>query len=262
MIVKEAMANGRLAAPAANPVLLAYAGEHGVPPDAVAIAAAVMQPWSNVVPSGAVSPEMFAANRRALELVGAGVDPAGELARLAPSPTSTGINAACCHGSRLAGMTDPDALAEALLELTTALTIELHPAIAELAMPGHFEAVVRPPRRSSSSLRRASPPIAAAPPLSPWPPWPSRRRLGQRSGWPMGVATETRFCRRSRWRPSTWWRPAAAVRSGWRRWPAAGCAHRTDAGRRPARSAALARHGRLRAWYPVWERLMSVSSCG
>lgn len=37
-------------------------------------------------------------------------------------------------------MTDPDALAEALLELTTALTIELHPAIAELAMPGHFEA--------------------------------------------------------------------------------------------------------------------------
>ena len=61
VIVKEAMANGRLAAPAANPVLLAYAGEHGVPPDAVAIAAAVMQPWSNVVLSGAVSPEMFAA---------------------------------------------------------------------------------------------------------------------------------------------------------------------------------------------------------
>ncbi len=86
VIVKEAMANGRLAAPAANPVLLAYAGEHGVPPDAVAIAAAVMQPWSNVVLSGAVSPEMFAANRRALELVGAGVDPAGELARLRTQP--------------------------------------------------------------------------------------------------------------------------------------------------------------------------------
>ena len=87
IVRKEAMANGRLAAPAANPVLLAYAGEHGgFPPDAVAIAAAVMQPWSNVVLSGAVSPEMFAANRRALELVGAGVDPAGELAQLRTQP--------------------------------------------------------------------------------------------------------------------------------------------------------------------------------
>ena len=35
-------------------------------------------------------------------------------------------------------MTDADDLAELLLELTTSLTVELHPAIADVAMPGHF----------------------------------------------------------------------------------------------------------------------------
>ena len=43
-------------------------------------------------------------------------------------------------------MTDPDALAEALLELTTALTIEFHPAIAEFHA-GPFRGG-RPGRRS------------------------------------------------------------------------------------------------------------------
>jgi hypothetical protein len=36
-------------------------------------------------------------------------------------------------------VTDPDDLAELLLELTTSLTVELHAAIADVAMPGHFQ---------------------------------------------------------------------------------------------------------------------------
>jgi hypothetical protein len=41
-------------------------------------------------------------------------------------------------------MSDADELAELLLELTTALTVELHPAIAELAMPGQYEPIAAP----------------------------------------------------------------------------------------------------------------------
>ncbi len=51
VIVKEAMANGRLA-------------EH----DHLALAAAVAQPWSTIVLSGAVSPAMLRSNLRALRL--------------------------------------------------------------------------------------------------------------------------------------------------------------------------------------------------
>ncbi len=40
--------------------------------------------------------------------------------------------------ARLRGV-EPDDLAELLLELTTSLTVELHAAIADVAMPGHFE---------------------------------------------------------------------------------------------------------------------------
>jgi hypothetical protein len=36
-------------------------------------------------------------------------------------------------------MSDADDLADLLLELTTSLAVELHAAIADLAMPGHFE---------------------------------------------------------------------------------------------------------------------------
>jgi hypothetical protein len=39
---------------------------------------------------------------------------------------------------------DPDALADKLLALTTELVVELHPAIAGLAMPGHFVAAGQP----------------------------------------------------------------------------------------------------------------------
>jgi hypothetical protein len=40
-----------------------------------------------------------------------------------------------CDTSRV----DADDLADLLLELTTSLTVELHPAIAAVAMPGHFQ---------------------------------------------------------------------------------------------------------------------------
>jgi hypothetical protein len=66
-------------------------------------------------------------------------------------------------------VTDADELADALLEMTTALTVELHPAISELAMPGHFEpdgqaaaAVFRQPRQGEPTHRSgpASEPVS------------------------------------------------------------------------------------------------------
>jgi aryl-alcohol dehydrogenase-like predicted oxidoreductase len=83
VIVKEALANGRLTVHGAEPALLAYAGERGLPPDAVAMAAAISQPWSDVVLSGAVSPQMLASNLRALELDLDQSRPADELAQIA-----------------------------------------------------------------------------------------------------------------------------------------------------------------------------------
>ena len=122
-------------------------------------------------------------------------------------------------------MTDPDALAEALLELTTALTIELHPAIAELAMPGHFEpagpaaaAVFQQPPEGEPTHRSgaASEPVAAlAEQAAAEPP----------SGWPTVVATATRSCRHSRCGLLPGGGPPQPARSGWRRWPAAECVH-------------------------------------
>lgn len=41
-------------------------------------------------------------------------------------------------------MSDADLLADELFEMTTQLTIKLHPAIAELAQPGHFEPLGEP----------------------------------------------------------------------------------------------------------------------
>jgi aryl-alcohol dehydrogenase-like predicted oxidoreductase len=69
VIVKEALANGRLTIHGTEPALLAYSRERDLPPDAVAIAAAISQPWSDVVLSGAVSPSMLHSNLRARELV-------------------------------------------------------------------------------------------------------------------------------------------------------------------------------------------------
>jgi aryl-alcohol dehydrogenase-like predicted oxidoreductase len=82
VIVKEALANGRLTIHGAEPALLAYARDRDLPPDAVAIAAAISQPWSDVVLSGAVSPAMLHSNLRARELVLEGARPADELPQL------------------------------------------------------------------------------------------------------------------------------------------------------------------------------------
>jgi aryl-alcohol dehydrogenase-like predicted oxidoreductase len=82
VIVKEALANGRLTIHGAEPALLAYARDRDVSPDAIAIAAAIAQPWSDVVLSGAVSPEMLTSNLQALEVIPDGARAANELSRL------------------------------------------------------------------------------------------------------------------------------------------------------------------------------------
>jgi aryl-alcohol dehydrogenase-like predicted oxidoreductase len=68
VIVKEAVANGRLTDRAAPPELAAAARERGVGADAIALAAALAQPWSDVVLSGASTPAMLDSNLAALEL--------------------------------------------------------------------------------------------------------------------------------------------------------------------------------------------------
>jgi aryl-alcohol dehydrogenase-like predicted oxidoreductase len=67
VIIKEALANGRLAVSAPD-LLDTEAGARGVGPDAVAISAALAQPWAHVVLSGASSPHQLAGNLTALQL--------------------------------------------------------------------------------------------------------------------------------------------------------------------------------------------------
>jgi len=74
VLIKEAVANGRLApgGDAAGPgsPLSAAAAAAGMTPDALAIGAALAQPWATVVLSGAVSPAQLDANLTALRLAG------------------------------------------------------------------------------------------------------------------------------------------------------------------------------------------------
>jgi aryl-alcohol dehydrogenase-like predicted oxidoreductase len=85
VIVKEAVANGRLAGTAAPAPVAAVAGELGVTPDAVALAAALAQRWADVVLSGASSPAMLDSNLSALGVpVRAALD--GDLAALSETP--------------------------------------------------------------------------------------------------------------------------------------------------------------------------------
>jgi aryl-alcohol dehydrogenase-like predicted oxidoreductase len=87
VIVKEALANGRLAAAkgsgASPPELVATRLESTV--DAVAIAAALAQPWSDVVLSGAVTARQLASNAAAAD-VALSQDDLAELAELAEPP--------------------------------------------------------------------------------------------------------------------------------------------------------------------------------
>jgi aryl-alcohol dehydrogenase-like predicted oxidoreductase len=67
VLVKEAVANGRLTPAGAPPApLTAIAAAHGVTEDAIALAAALAQPWATVVLSGAVSRAQLGANLAAL----------------------------------------------------------------------------------------------------------------------------------------------------------------------------------------------------
>jgi aryl-alcohol dehydrogenase-like predicted oxidoreductase len=68
VIVKEALANGRLTDRSADPLLTAAAEERGATPDAVALAAALAQPWADVVLSGATTADQLRSNLAALDL--------------------------------------------------------------------------------------------------------------------------------------------------------------------------------------------------
>jgi aryl-alcohol dehydrogenase-like predicted oxidoreductase len=81
VIVKEALANGRLTA---RDVRTARALERWLPgtaPDAAALAAALAQPWADVVLSGAATPDQLASNLAAVAVP----DP-GELPSMAEDP--------------------------------------------------------------------------------------------------------------------------------------------------------------------------------
>ena len=67
VLVKEAVANGRLTASGGPPAsLTALAAARGVTEDAIALAAALAQPWAAVVLSGAVTPAQLDENLTAL----------------------------------------------------------------------------------------------------------------------------------------------------------------------------------------------------
>jgi aryl-alcohol dehydrogenase-like predicted oxidoreductase len=86
VLVKEALANGRLAVAATcPPPLAAIAAHHGVAPDVAAMAAVVARPWADVVLSGAVTVAQLEANAAAVDLRLTG-DELAELAALAERP--------------------------------------------------------------------------------------------------------------------------------------------------------------------------------
>ncbi len=87
VIVKEPVANGRLVPGTDDPSpgarrVVAIAAELGVGADAVALAAALAQPWATRVLSGAVTPEQVGSNTSAADLVlpGGVLDELGDLA--------------------------------------------------------------------------------------------------------------------------------------------------------------------------------------
>jgi len=68
VIVKEALANGRLATRDAHPALVAVADRLGAAPDAVALAAVLAQPFVDVVLSGAATTGALRSNLAAADL--------------------------------------------------------------------------------------------------------------------------------------------------------------------------------------------------
>jgi aryl-alcohol dehydrogenase-like predicted oxidoreductase len=68
VVVKEALANGRLTARGDVPLLAEAAEERGTTPDALALAAVLARPWADVVLTGAAGVEMLQSNLAALDL--------------------------------------------------------------------------------------------------------------------------------------------------------------------------------------------------
>ncbi|MGV9907723.1 aldo/keto reductase [Streptomyces sp. NPDC003388] len=85
VIVKEGMANGRLAAPHAPGRLKEVAEETGLGCDAVALALILRQPWAGVVLSGAATPAQLASNLHAA-VVDLDADQLTRLATLVEDP--------------------------------------------------------------------------------------------------------------------------------------------------------------------------------
>jgi aryl-alcohol dehydrogenase-like predicted oxidoreductase len=75
VIVKEALANGRLAERGNVAPLERAAAERGVPPDALALAAARAQPWADVVLSGAATVAQLASNVLEADPAGLEIEP-------------------------------------------------------------------------------------------------------------------------------------------------------------------------------------------
>ncbi len=82
VIVKEALANGRLTDRGDQRTLVAAARERGATADALALAGVLAQPWADVVLSGAATAEQLASNLRAVALEPEATDVAPE----APEP--------------------------------------------------------------------------------------------------------------------------------------------------------------------------------
>jgi aryl-alcohol dehydrogenase-like predicted oxidoreductase len=68
VIVKEALANGRLTARGDIVRVQAEANRHGTTPDALALAAALAQPWADVVLSGAATVAQLESNLAAIDV--------------------------------------------------------------------------------------------------------------------------------------------------------------------------------------------------
>ncbi len=77
VITKEALANGRLTARGGDSRLLAAAEKRAVSPDALALAAALAQPWADVILSGAATVTQLESN-----LVASAIDYDEELASM------------------------------------------------------------------------------------------------------------------------------------------------------------------------------------
>jgi aryl-alcohol dehydrogenase-like predicted oxidoreductase len=85
VLVKEALANGRLAVDAPLPVRQA-AERAGVGPDAIALAAALRQPWADRVLLGPASVEQLRSNLRALDLPTGALSGEADVGGLAEPP--------------------------------------------------------------------------------------------------------------------------------------------------------------------------------